>query len=304
MFLKTISGEGHLVPTLEIDDQGNNINHGDRRNLTAWNGGDALVKAVAAVNKNTIVVIHTQSQLDVEQWIDNPNVTAVIWAGTQGQEVGNALVDVLYGTVNPSGRLPFTIAKKNADYPAWANRAGANNDLFDIPYSEKLLVDYRWFDAKNIVPRFAFGYGLSYTTFAYSKLEWSQLISESILNSDYIFWRLGLGVGSSTDKWLSEPIVRVAFTIKNTGKVAGTEIPQLYLAHPTSAGEPPRVLKGFEAVVLAASQSKQVTIDLTPHQLSYWDVSKKGWRRSIGAIGLNIGPNSRDFKLTGRLIYL
>ncbi|KAH7101441.1 glycoside hydrolase family 3 protein [Auriculariales sp. MPI-PUGE-AT-0066] len=304
VFVKTISGEAYLVPTLETDDQGLGNNHGDRRNLSAWNGGDALIKAVASVNKNTIVVAHATSQMDVEQFIDNPNVTAVIWAGVQGQEVGNALVDIIYGDVNPSGRLPFTIAKKNSDYPAWANRDGAVNDHYSIPYSEKLLVDYRWFDAKSITPRFEFGYGLSYTTFTYSSFAWSLVSDFNVWNLESLLWRTGFGVSQTTDKWMHTPFIRVAFTLKNTGKVAGTEIPQLYLAHPSSAGEPPRVLKGFEAVALKAGESKLVTMDLTPHALSYWDTKSKGWRRSVGAIGVNIGSSSRNFKLTGRIVYL
>ena len=145
-------------------------NQGDRNNLTAWLNGDAIVQATAAVNNNTIVVVHSVGPLIVEAWIDNPNITAVLWAGVPGQESGNGLVDVLYGWYNPSGRLPYTIAKAREDYPA--------DVLYDSPeeyppirYSEGLNIDYRHFMANNIAPRFEFGYGLSYTSFNYYNLQ-------------------------------------------------------------------------------------------------------------------------------------
>jgi Glycosyl hydrolase family 3 C-terminal domain len=107
-----------------------------RKNLTAWENGDALVQAVAANNNNTIVVVHSVGPMIVEPWIDHPNVTAVVWAGLGGTETGNALVDVLYGTVNPSGRLPYTIAKSPSDYPAQLISGGSDNEILDITYTE------------------------------------------------------------------------------------------------------------------------------------------------------------------------
>lgn len=141
-------------------------NEGDRNNLTAWHNGDELVKAVAAVNNNTIVIVHSTGPILMEEWIDHPNITAVIWAGVPGQESGNGLVDVLYGSYNPSGRLPFTIAKERSDYPA--DIIYVNSDEPETPqveYTERLNIDYRGFLSGNITPRFEFGYGLSYTQF-------------------------------------------------------------------------------------------------------------------------------------------
>ena len=115
--------------------------------MTAWNNGDALVQAVAANNSNTIVVVNSVGPLILEPWIDNPNVTAVLWAGLGGTETGNALVDVLYGAVNPSGRLPYTIAKSPSDYPAQLITGGTGNEILNITYSEGCVVspptDYR-----------------------------------------------------------------------------------------------------------------------------------------------------------------
>lgn len=104
--------------------------------MTAWHGGDALVQAVAAQNNNTIVIVNSVGPLILEPWIEHPNVTAVVWAGLPGNEVGNALADVLYGAWNPSGRLPYTIAQSVSDYPAQVNLAGNNRDILSIPYTE------------------------------------------------------------------------------------------------------------------------------------------------------------------------
>ena len=107
-----------------------------RKNLTAWLNGDALVQAVASQNNNTIVVVNSVGPLILESWIDHPNVTAVIWAGLEGSETGNALVDVIYGAVNPSGRLPYTIAKSPQDYPAQLVLGGNGEEILNITYSE------------------------------------------------------------------------------------------------------------------------------------------------------------------------
>ena len=108
--------------------------------MTAWNNGDALVQAVAAQNNNTIVVVHSVGPLILEPWIDHPNVTVVLWAGLGGTETGNALVDVLYGAVNPSGRLPYTIAKSPGDYPAQLLTGGTGDEILNITYSEGYVV--------------------------------------------------------------------------------------------------------------------------------------------------------------------
>lgn len=160
----TVDGNVSLLPISELTGQ-----IGDRNNLSAWNNGDELVKAVAAVNRNTIVVVHSVGPMLMEPWIDHPNVTAVLWAGLPGQESGSSLVDVMYGDYNPSGRLPYTIARNRSDYSADITYVpagtGKENDVF---YKEGLFIDYRHFLAKGIKPRFPFGYGGSYTSFAYS----------------------------------------------------------------------------------------------------------------------------------------
>jgi len=196
----------------------------DRPNATALHNGDALVQAVAAVNKNTIVVVHSVGPLIIEPWITHPNVTAVLWAGLAGPETGNAVTDVLYGAYNPSARLPYTIAKNSADYPAQISQAT------DIPYSEALNIDYRHFDAAGIAPRFEFGFGLSYTDFAYSGLSIKNVSGpvdddEQALDEAWAAGEPGpTGPGSSTAFWLHRPAFEVSFSVENTGDVAGTEV--------------------------------------------------------------------------------
>ena len=149
-------------------------NLGDRKNLTAWHDGSTLVRTVAANCNNTVVVIHAVGPVLVEDFVDHPNVTAVLFAGLPGQESGNSLVDVLYGDVNPSGRLPFTIAKTYADYGIPLHNT-TDVAVPQEPFTEGLLIDYRHFDRAAIAPRYEFGFGLSYTTFAYSDLHITML---------------------------------------------------------------------------------------------------------------------------------
>jgi beta-glucosidase len=146
-------------------------NAGDRNNLTLWKGGEALIRAVAAVNPNTIVVLHTVGAVEIEFARTHPNVTAILWAGLPGQESGNALVDVLYGKVNPQGRTPFTWAKKAQDYgPMQVVYQAADPRNPTQTFGEGIFIDYRYFEHEGIDPSFEFGLGLSYTTFDYSNL--------------------------------------------------------------------------------------------------------------------------------------
>ncbi|ETI28307.1 hypothetical protein G647_00756 [Cladophialophora carrionii CBS 160.54] len=163
VFANAQSGEGFIT----IDG-----NTGDRNNLSLWEGADRLINNVTKYNNNTIVVMHTVGAVNVSAWYDNENVTAIVWAGLPGQESGNALVDVLYGLVNPGGKLPFTIARNREDYGTDVLYE-PNNGQFDAPqeyFAEGVFLDYRHFDQEGIEPIYEFGFGLSYTTFEYSNL--------------------------------------------------------------------------------------------------------------------------------------
>ena len=144
---------------------------GDRNNLETQNGGDSLVLAVANACGKTIVVAHSVGPIILEKWVTKRQVRSIVWAHLPGMESGNSLVDVLWGAVNPSGKLPYTIGKSLADYGAAAGIVYADNtDLPQSDFTDGIFVDYRHFDQQKITPRFEFGFGLSYTTFSYSHL--------------------------------------------------------------------------------------------------------------------------------------
>ncbi|KAG1850300.1 glycoside hydrolase superfamily [Suillus tomentosus] len=297
VFTNSDSGEDYIT----VDG-----NQGDRNNLTAWHNGDDLILAVAAQNNNTIVVVNSVGPLIIEPWIEHPNITAVVWAGIQGQEAGNGIADILYGAYNPSGRLPYTIAKDIADYPAQLITDDSGNEIVPIDYTEGLFIDYRHFDQANITPRFEFGFGLSYTTFTYSNLGVTPIQSSDTDQEGLITaWKNGeaspIAEGSSTALWLHEPAFQVTFEVTNTGPVSGTEIPQLYIHFPSSASEPPSVLRGFTNVEISPKDTKQVSITLSRYDLSIWDVIAQGWRKPDGQISFSIGASSRDFRLQGNI---
>jgi beta-glucosidase len=278
VFITADSGEGYL--TVEG-------NVGDRNDLKAWHNGDALVAKVASVNKNTIVVVNSVGPIVMEPWITNSNITAVVWSGLPGQEAGNSLVDILFGAYNPSGRLPFTIGKSINDYAAKVLYSGSGVPA--IPYSEGLFIDYKHFDKNNIEPRFEFGFGLSYTTFAYSAI--------SVSGSTSGGTQQPVGAGSSLDPWLHTAVVTVSFTLKNTGTLAGSEVPQLYISLPSSANSPVRELRGFDNVSLAASASTTVSFKLTRFDFAIWSVSAQRWQIPSGTATLSVGPSSRNLPL-------
>jgi len=224
--------------------------------------------------------------LILESILASPNVVAIVWAGIPGQESGNALVDILYGSTSPSGKLPYTIAKSPADY---SSKVSASDDN----YSEGLYIDYRYFDKNNIAPRYEFGFGLSYTTFAYSGLTISPLSTTP---------------GSTTPApggpaGLYDVVATITATITNSGTVSGAEVAQLYIGLPASApATPVRQLRGFGKVFLEASASAVVSFPVRRKDLSYWDTAGKKWVLPTGSFGVWVGASSRDLRLNGTLV--
>ncbi|EIW72437.1 hypothetical protein TREMEDRAFT_41754 [Tremella mesenterica DSM 1558] len=283
--IKSQSGEDYIT----VDG-----NEGDRNNLTAWNNGDNLILAVASYCKNTIVVVHSVGPIIMEPWIDHPNVTAVLWAGLPGQESGNSLVDILYGKYNPSGRLPYTIAKNRSDYSA--DIFYVSSDSIPEPqvnYEEGLNIDYRHFLANNITPRYEFGYGLSYTTFELSNLQ----IYESDTTFEYFNFTTELYDRILTDS-LQKPRWTISVDVENTGSVDGCEVAQLYLTYPPEAGEPPRVLRDFARINLQPQTSDTVTFTLSKYDVSIWDVVKQDWVVPSGEFGVTVSRSSMDSGVT------
>ncbi|KAJ4363052.1 hypothetical protein N0V83_010170 [Neocucurbitaria cava] len=266
----------------------------DRAHLSVDHNGNDVVEAVAAACNNTVVVTHS-SGVNTLPWSDHPNVTAILAAHYPGQESGNSLVDVLYGDVNPSGHLPYTIALNGTDYNAPPTTA-VNTTGFDdwqSWFDEKLEIDYRYFDAYNISVRYEFGFGLSYTTFGISDLQSSPIES----NVTSFPEELPIEPGGNPALWA--PIYNVSVCVSNTGDVAGAAVPQLYVGLPSSApaGTPIRQLRGFEKVYLEQGESQTVGFELMRRDLSYWDVVSQQWLIPEGEFTIWVGFSSRDLKV-------
>jgi beta-glucosidase len=263
----------------------------DRAGLTVdWDGND-VVTSVAKYCNNTIVVTHS-SGINVLPFADNPNVTAIVAAHYPGEESGNAIADILYGDVNPSGRLPYTIAFNATDYNAPPTTAINTTGVEDwqLWFDEKLEIDYRYFDANNISVRYEFGYGLSYSTFELSDIQ-TESLDDAITSAPEA---RAILPGGNPALW--EAIYNVTVCISNTGAVDGATVPQLYVGFPDSApaGTPVRQLRGFEKVFLAANETQTVAFELMRRDLSYWDVISQQWLIPTGDFTLSAGFSSRD----------
>lgn len=245
---------------------------------------DTLVNTIASDCNNTIVVVNTVGARLVDQWIENENVTAVLYGGLLGQNSGYSIADVLYGDVNPSGKLVYTLAKNESDYPVGLCYTAVCN------FTEGNYIDYKYFDKYNVTPRYEFGYGLSYTTFSYADLAINQIAT---INNTYASGTLS--VGGRADLW--DEIFNVTATISNTGDVAGKEVAQLYLSFPDEADQPIRSLRGFEKVSVDVGGSAQVTFTLRRRDISYWDVTAQEWAVAAGTYNFTVGASSRDLRL-------
>ena len=240
----------------------------DLADLRLQGNGDGLVSAVAAANPRTVVVLQTGSAVEMP-WL--AQVPAVLETWYAGEQMGPAIASLLFGDTNPSGKLPMTFPKSLADTPTAGSAAqypGVVTDgIRQVDYSEGLKVGYRWYESQGIEPLFAFGHGLSYTTFRYSQLQVSA----------------------------SRGDVRIRFRLTNTGRRAGTEVAQAYATLPASTGEPSKRLVGFERVSLAPGQSRTVDLTLSRADLAdlrllqYWDGR---WKTASGRYGIVVGGSS------------
>lgn len=228
-----------------------------------------LIEAVAAANPHTIVVLNTGSAVAMP-WLGK--VAGVIEAWYPGQQAGNAIAALLYGDANPSGKLPVTFPRTLAQVPAATKGEWGGIDG-KVHYAEGLEVGYRWYDAHHLTPLFPFGFGLSYTTFAFSHL---------VVTPAH--------VGAAGN-------VTVTVDVTNTGKRSGAEVAQLYLAFPSSAGEPPRQLKAFEKVALLPGATRQLSFQLPPRAFATWDSSTHTWRVAAGDYRVSVGGSSVDLPL-------
>ena len=240
VFLNSDSGEGADRTELANADQ------------------DTLVNTIASNCNNTVVVINTAGPRLVDQWIENDNITAVVYGGFLGQESGNAIVDVLYGDVNPSGKLIHTLARNESDYPVKICDTAVCN------FDEGVYIDYRYFDAQNTSVRYPFGHGLSYTTFSYNSVS-AETTDSTALSGTYPTGQLALGGISD----LFDEVICVTFNLANSGTVAGAEVAQLYVSYPTAAQQPVRQLRGFEKVFLQPNGTQTVTFSVRRRDVSF-----------------------------------
>lgn len=236
----------------------------DRPSLNLPSAQDELISAVAAVNPHTVVVINAGAPVAMP-WLSQ--VASVIDAWYPGQTSGTALASVLFGQTDPGGHLPVTFPASLSQMPTSSTAQFPGNGS-QVQYSEGIDVGYRWYDVNSVSPLFPFGFGLSYTTFAFSNLQ----VSPGSVNG-------------TQD-------VQVSATVTNTGSRAGSDVAQLYLGDPSGAGEPPRQLAGFQRVSLGAGQSAQVTFTVTPQQESWWDDSANGWTQTEGTYTISVGDSS------------
>jgi beta-glucosidase len=253
----------------------------DLESLTLPEKQDELIAAVAAANPKTIVVLETGTAATMP-WVDK--VSGVLEAWYAGSDGANAVANILFGDVNPSAKLPMTFPKSVADLPhpklvqpgpgqtgeAAVMKTGEAKPTFSVTYDEGLKVGYKWYDAEKKPALFPFGYGLSYTTFAYSGLQ--------------------VKAGKETT---------VTFTVKNTGSRDGAEIAEVYAALPVSTSEPPKRLVGWSKVWLKAGESKEVKVRVDEKYLSIYDES--GWKLVPGEYVIMVGGSSAELPLTQRI---
>jgi beta-glucosidase len=236
----------------------------DRPSLNLPSAQDELIEAVAVANPHTVVVVNAGAPIAMP-WLNQ--VASVLDAWYPGQASGTALASVLFGQTDPGGHLPVTFPASLSEVPA-STTAQFPGTGTEVLYSEGIDVGYRWYDANDLAPMFPFGFGLSYTKFAYS----------------------GLRLSSATVTGTQD--VRVSATVTNIGDRTGSDVAQLYVGDPASTGEPPRQLEGFQRVNLEPGQSARVSFVITPQSTSWWSDTANGWTQTAGLYHVYVGDSS------------
>jgi beta-glucosidase len=235
-------------------------------------GQDELINQIAAASKNTVVVVTSGGGVDMNAWVDH--VPGLFQAWYPGEEGGTALAQLLFGDYSPSAKLPVTFERRWEDNPAHDTYYPKSGDK-KVAYTEGVFIGYRGYEKSGVKPLFPFGYGLSYTTFAYRNLR----VSPPSASGD-------------------QP-VEVHFEVTNTGSRAGAEIAQVYIGdRHSSVRRPAKELKGFARVSLGPSETKQVTVTIDHHAFAYYDVKKHDWSVDPGDFDLYVGRSSAQIELT------
>jgi beta-glucosidase len=244
---------------------------GSDRTFQLPGGQDELIRQISAVNKNTIVVLTAGGNVDMTPWVDQ--VPVILHAWYPGQEGGTALAQIIFGDYSPSGKLPVTFERRWEDNPTFHSYYPENGES-RVQYSEGVFVGYRHFDRSATKPLFAFGHGLSYTSFEYS----------------------GLSVTPTTGNL--NQLVTISFEVKNTGHREGAEVAELYVGDShASIPRPVKELKGFAKVSLKPGESQRVTLTLDRRAFSFYDVNKSDWSAAPGEFTILIGGSSDDIRL-------
>lgn len=260
---------------------GQDCEDSDRESLALPYNQDAVIEALVAANPRTVVV-NVSGNAVAMPWADK--VPAILQAWFLGSESGNSLADVIFGHVNPSGKLPMTFPVRLDDVAAHAvgeypGTKRADSDIVDIRYNEGVLVGYRWFDTKKIRPLFAFGHGLSYTTFGYGKLS------------------------ADASKIGSDGALTLSVDVTNTGSRAGAETVQLYISDTkASVKRPAKELKNFAKVYLEPGQTKTVTFTVRPSDLAFFDAGAHAWKAEPGEFRAHVGAASDDIRSSLRFV--
>ncbi len=237
-----------------------------------------LIQSIAKVNPKTVVTMFGGTGLKMSDWIEQ--VPVALHAFYPGQNGGQALAEILYGKVNPSGKLPISIERNIEDNPIFETfpKFANDNSLEEMSYKDDLFLGYRGYEKKGIKPLYPFGYGLSYTTFGYSNINVTP----------------GVAVGNTP--------IKVSFDLTNTGKVGGSEVAQLYVGQQNPKVERAlKELKGYKKVFLNPGESKRVTIELNDRSLAYFDEKSKQWIVDADSFNLSVGSSSQDIRLNAKL---
>ncbi|MDO7886453.1 glycoside hydrolase family 3 C-terminal domain-containing protein [Hymenobacter cheonanensis] len=267
-----VGGSTHGYDYTKWSDNAYDAEGVDKPDMNLPFGQDELVQAVLAANPRTAVVLLGGGPIDVSAWVSQAK--GIVEAWYPGMEGGNALAHILFGDVNPSGKLPFTFPVKLEDSPAMklGEYPSTPGNPLKQTYKDDIYVGYRYFDTYNVAPQFAFGHGLSYTTFKYGALTVTP------------------GRQSAT----------VKLTVTNSGPVAGAEVVQLYVKPgQTAVKRPEKELKAFEKVFLKPGETKTITLALPAESFKYYDEAKKDWVLAPGKFDLLVGSSSRDIRQTG-----
>jgi beta-glucosidase len=264
-----LAGEADAAIVVARDYNGEGFE--DKPDLRLPNEQDELIREVAAANPRTVVVLTTGNPVATADWQDR--VGAIVEAWYPGQEQGNAIADVLFGDVNPSGKLPITFPRSEEETPISGSPEQFPGRNGILRYGEGVFVGYRGYDQAGLEPEFPFGYGLSYTRYRYSG---------------------GVRVTRSGGE------LQATFSVSNTGRRTGTEIAQVYAGRlPTATATPPRQLAGWARVRLDPGETEEVTVTLDRRSLSYWDSATHRWTMPSGRVAIFVGASSRDIRLTG-----